>query len=82
MQQAHDAFFIITGGPGAGKTTLLDGLAKRNFKCIPEVARQIIKKQVELNGEALPWKNTELFAKSMLVRSVETYQSAQSEKKR
>jgi predicted ATPase len=56
-QTGCNPFFIITGGPGAGKTTLLDALVQRNFKCIPEVARQIIKEHVEMEGEALPWKN-------------------------
>lgn len=69
-------FFVITGGPGVGKTTLLRELEKRSFKCIPEVAREIIKEQVGRNGKALPWKNTELYKELMMERSIASYKLA------
>lgn len=73
----HNAsFFVITGGPGAGKTTLLTELEQRGFKCIPEVARELIKEQVAAGGEALPWKDTGLYTRLMLERSVESYRQA------
>ena len=67
-------FFVITGGPGVGKTTLLGELEKRNFKCISEVAREIIKKQAGSNGEALPWKNKELYKELLMDRSIASYE--------
>lgn len=67
------SFFVITGGPGAGKTTLLNELENRRYKCVPEVAREIIKAQAESGGDALPWKDTTLYAQLMLERSVESY---------
>src|SRR5436309_15969939 len=69
----HNNFFILTGGPGVGKTTLLIGLGKKNFRCISEVAREIIKEQTKIAGEALPWKNKELFKQLMHERSIEDY---------
>jgi len=72
-------FYVITGGPGAGKTSLLDELNKQNFKCIPEVAREIIIEQMKSGGDAVPWKNTELYKQIMMDRSVETYYSASFE---
>jgi predicted ATPase len=69
-------FFVITGGPGAGKTTLLQELQKRFFTCVPEVAREIIKEQVAMKGDALPWKNKVLYLQMMFDRSVETYKAA------
>lgn len=69
-------FFVITGGPGVGKTTLLRELEKINFKCIPEIAREIIKEQVSRNGKALPWKNTELYKELMMERSIASYKLA------
>jgi predicted ATPase len=73
-----DGFFVVTGGPGAGKTTLLQELQKRRFACIPEVAREIIKEQVAVEGDALPWKNKELYLQMMFDRSVDSYRAAQS----
>ena len=69
-------FFVITGGPGAGKTTLLQELQKRFFTCIPEVAREIIREQVAIQGDALPWKNKELYLQMMFDRSVDSYKEA------
>ena len=71
-----NGFFVITGGPGVGKTTLLLELQKRFYTCIPEVAREIIKEQVATRGDALPWKNKELYLQMMFNRSVDTYQTA------
>ena len=69
-------FYVITGGPGAGKTTLINALQEKGITCIQEVARDIIKEQVKMNGEALPWKNTSLYTRLMHHRSVETYKLA------
>jgi predicted ATPase len=76
LMTGSERFFVITGGPGAGKTTLLQELQKRKFHCQPEVAREIIREQSEKNGEALPWKNRELYLDMMLDRSLTSYQRA------
>ena len=76
----HPNFHIITGGPGVGKTTLLTELQNRGYPVVPEVARQLIKEQQQANGEALPWKNKELYKQLMFERSVESY--VQTEKHR
>ena len=73
-----NGFFVITGGPGVGKTALLHELQERFFTCIPEVAREIIKEQVAVQGDALPWKNKELYLKMMFDRSVDSYRAAQT----
>ncbi|MCD0473526.1 AAA family ATPase [Flavobacterium sp. EDS] len=65
--------FIITGGPGVGKTTIIGELKRRNYNCINEVARNIIKEQAKSNGEALPWADKEKFTLLMLKRSIENY---------
>lgn len=72
----RDDFIIITGGPGSGKTTLLDELQKNNYKYVPEVAREIIKKQISSNGDALPWGNVTKYRDLMLEQSIESYLSA------
>ncbi|NDV45449.1 ATPase [Paludibacter sp. 221] len=72
-QYNSDNFYIITGGPGMGKTTLIDALRQKGFHCAAEVAREVIKKQVETGGDALPWKDRELYTLLMLEESVRSY---------
>jgi predicted ATPase len=77
MVQTHIAnpnLFVIAGGPGAGKTTLLRELERRGFRCVPEIAREIIREQVAANGDALPWADTLRYTQLMLARSVVCYQ--------
>ncbi len=45
-------FHILTGGPGAGKTTILEALRNRGFLCVDEAARQILKAQAAIGGNA------------------------------
>ncbi len=74
-------FFVITGGPGAGKTTLLNELANRKYEIVHEVARELIKEQKELEGEALPWKNKELYKDIMFDRSIKSYEQIEKTRK-
>ncbi|MCY4779254.1 AAA family ATPase [Sphingobacterium sp. UT-1RO-CII-1] len=71
--------FVITGGPGAGKTTLLNSLEAKGYKVIPEVARIIIRKEVERKGDALPWKNKELYTDKMITASIQDYKTVNKE---
>ncbi len=57
---------IITGGPGFGKTSIVDELESRNYRCVHEVSRQIIKEQLEIGGDILPWKNLKRFSELIL----------------
>ncbi|NDV96276.1 ATPase [Dysgonomonas sp. 521] len=63
-------YHIITGGPGVGKTTLICELRQRGYNCVHEVARHIIKEQMETNGDALPWLNTRKYSDLMLSYSI------------
>ncbi|UKB85751.1 AAA family ATPase [Chryseobacterium sp. MEBOG06] len=69
---------IITGGPGAGKTALLDELQRRGFQTVPEEGRRIIKEQIALNGNGLPWLNKKYFAELMFNASLERFQEINS----
>lgn len=68
-----DNFYIITGGPGTGKTTLLQELHVRGYPYVPEVARKLIKDQLEANGEALPWKDARYYSCLMLGYSIRDF---------
>ena len=69
-------FFIITGATGSGKTALINELKKRGYRCVEEVARQIIQEQMRIGGDAVPWKNIQHFKEMMLAQFIETYTHA------
>lgn len=66
-------FYIITGGPGVGKTSLINELTQRDYNCVPEVAREVIKEQVANNGNALPWKDVKAYSDLMLSYSIRDF---------
>lgn len=66
---------MLTGGPGSGKNTVIEELRRRGYHCVDEVGRQIIKEQVDVGGNALPWGNKRRFRDLMQERSIETYES-------
>src|SRR5699024_7205525 len=69
----NNSFYVLTGGPGVGKTSVIDDLQSKNMRCIKEVARGIIKEQLQNNDAALPWKNKTLYKDLMLDLSVKDY---------
>ncbi|MEG9433749.1 AAA family ATPase [Terriglobus sp. ADX1] len=73
MNLQHPYLFIVTGGPGAGKTTALDELNQLGVRVVPEVARELIRNQMQSRGPALPWLDRKLFADAMLQRSIESF---------
>ncbi|MCD8042804.1 MAG: AAA family ATPase [Tannerellaceae bacterium] len=69
----NNNFYVLTGGPGVGKTSVLNGLRRRGFLCIDEVAREIIRSEMERGGDALPWGNIPDYTRKMLHASVAVY---------
>ncbi|GGF47314.1 AAA family ATPase [Echinicola rosea] len=69
-------FYVITGGPGVGKTALLQELRKRGYKTVPEIARELIREQQAKDGNALPWRDRELYRDIMFERSVMGFKEA------
>lgn len=67
-------FYIITGGPGVGKTTVIDELQHVGFLTIREEARRIIKEQLTVGGDGVPWKDKTLYARLMLNASAMTFE--------
>lgn len=74
MEQTHSKLYILTGGPGSGKTSLLNELTRKGFITVPEEGRRIIKEQININGDALPWKDKKGFADLMFKGSVSAFQ--------
>ena len=73
-----DHFFVVTGGPGAGKTSLITELARRGFHTIPESGRAIIREEMAIGGDALPWGNRTAYAERMLQQDLHAYSAAQA----
>ncbi|WP_249680999.1 AAA family ATPase [Roseococcus pinisoli] len=61
-----DRLIVVTGGPGSGKTTLIEALAASGLRTMPEAGRAIIRDQLAIGGNALPWADRAAFAELML----------------
>ena len=70
MGVSNPNLFVVSRGPESGKTTVLHELASLGFAFAPEVARQIIREQVQSGGTALPWRDREAYTRLMLQRSI------------
>jgi len=66
--------FVLTGGPGGGKTTLVAALSARGYRCVPEVAREIIRTRIEAGHSPRP--DPKDFAKMNFDADVENYRAA------
>lgn len=73
MKIIHSNYYVITGGPGAGKTTLIKELENRGYSFVPEGAREIIGRQIETGGDALPWGDTVRYTQLMLEWSISDF---------
>lgn len=47
-------------------------MQNRGYRCVAEVARQLIQEQIRKDGEAVLWKNLKFFKEMLLLRSMET----------
>jgi len=72
-----ERFFLITGGPGSGKSTLIEALRRAGYTGMAEAGRVIIRDQMEVGGNGLPWSDPILFAELMLSWDVRTYHMAE-----
>jgi predicted ATPase len=74
-----ERYFVITGGPGSGKTTLVDALSVQGIRTMPEAGRAIIRHQVAIGGQALPWGDRRAFAEQMLAWEMRSWHEAADE---
>lgn len=66
----------ISGAPGTGKTTLIEELSKRDFKCNPEISREIIAQELKIGGNITPWGNLNAFSKVVIAKRLEQFNAA------
>ena len=71
-----DGMVVVSGCSGAGKSTLLAELALRGYLVHPEPGRQIVKEQLHLGGDGLPWENPLKFAELCVSRALFFYNTA------
>lgn len=76
MDMPGDRLVVITGGPGSGKTTLIEALERRGWARSAEAGRAIIRHQMAIGGDALPWADRALYAELMLSWELRSYDDA------
>lgn len=64
---------ILTGCSGGGKSTLLAALAQRGYAVRPEAGRQIVREQIHLDGDGLPWKDALKFVELASSRTMHLF---------
>jgi predicted ATPase len=74
--QNHARFVVISGCSGGGKSSLLSEMAARGYPVYPEPGRQIVKEQLSIGGDGLPWDNVLKFVELCLSRAMYFYNSA------
>jgi predicted ATPase len=63
-------FVVLSGCSGAGKSSLLAELGRRGFPIYEEPGRQVVKEQLYIGGNALPWGDWRLFVELTISRSI------------
>lgn len=68
--------YIISGCSCGGKTTLVNALEARGYSVSGEPGRDIVRQELDCNGEALPWQNPIAFAEKCVELSIQRYNAA------
>jgi predicted ATPase len=63
-------FIVLSGCSGGGKSSLLAELGRRGYAIYEEPGRQVVKEQLLIGGDALPWGNVDLFLELTISRSI------------
>ncbi|MCO5147238.1 MAG: AAA family ATPase [Aquamicrobium sp.] len=69
---------VLSGCSGGGKSTLLDALAARGYTVWPEAGRQIVREEMHLGGDGLPWANAEKFVTLAASRTMYFFNAAET----
>jgi predicted ATPase len=60
---------VVSGCSGGGKSALLAEMAARGHGVFPEPGRQVVKEEMLIGGDALPWRDAARFAERCLARA-------------
>lgn len=69
---------VISGCSGAGKSTLLAELGARGHAVFEEPGRQVVKEQLALGGDGLPWADAGKFTELCIERGLAQVGAGQS----
>jgi predicted ATPase len=67
---------VVSGCAGAGKSSLLQEMARRGYSVQPEPGRQIVKEELFIGGDGVPWKNAARFIELCASRAMHFYNTA------
>lgn len=76
VQRIQNNFFILTGTSGTGKSSVLESLHRLGYLCNGETTREVLSKQLSVDGPGLPAKNPLLFVQMMLALSIEQFDAS------
>ena len=68
-----DYFYVVSGCSGSGKSSLIAALAKRGELVVAEPGRLIVKQEIELGGDGLPWLNPQRFVDLCAARAMRDF---------
>lgn len=71
-----ERLIVVSGCSCGGKSTLLGELARRGYGVQPEPGRQIVKEQLYIGGDGLPWANAARFIELCVNRAMLQYNQA------
>ena len=67
---------VITGGPSTGKTSLINEFSKLDYNTFPEAARIVIKSQLKISSNKVPWNDVLGFSKLVLKKQIIDFNDA------
>ena len=71
-----DRLVVLSGCSGGGKSTLLAELGRRGLAVYEEPGRQVVKEQLFIGGDALPWADLDGFIALTVSRAIYNLVSA------
>lgn len=78
MRCEQNKLIVISGCSGGGKSTLITELGKKGYAVVHEVATDIVREQLALNGDKTPWENPNAFCELLIARSIEDFYRAKA----